>query len=94
MGTELPPGVQSAIDEDERRKTIERSVSASAATLKELSVLLEREHQARIKAQKQAEDESKKANRLACCSLWISILSAVFTIVGVAVDLYATFHGL
>ena len=93
MGTELPPGVQSAIDEDERRKSAEQNIADSAAALKELSALLEQEHQARIEAQKQAEAESKQANRLARWSLGISILSAVVTIIGVAVDLYAALHG-
>ena len=93
MGYDPPPGVQAAIDEKERRETAEQNIADSAAALKELSTLLEQEHQARIEAQKQAEAEAKRADRLACWSLGISILSAVVTIIGVVVDVYATLHG-
>ena len=93
MGYDPPPGVQAAIDEKERRETTERNIADSAASLKELSMLLEQEHQARLEAEKLAEVESERANRLARWSLWISILSAAVTIIGVAFDIYATFHG-
>ena len=59
MGYDPPPGVQAAIDEKERRETAEQNIADSAAALKELSTLLEQEHQARIEAQKQAEAEAK-----------------------------------
>lgn len=93
MGYDPPPGVQAAIDEKERRETTERNIADSAASLKDLSMLLEQEHQARLEAEKLAEVESERANRLARWSLWISILSAAVTIIGVAFDIYATFHG-
>lgn len=61
--------------------------------MKVLADLLEQERQARVEAQKQADAEAKRANSLAKWSLGISILSAVFTIIGVVVDLCVTFHG-
>ena len=92
-GRQPPPGVQAVLDEKERRQTAEQNIADSAETLKVLADLLEQERQARVEAQKQADAEAKRANSLAKWSLGISILSAVFTIIGVVVDLCVTFHG-
>lgn len=77
--SEMPHSSWPFVDDSRLRSEI--AISSSAATLRELSDLLNQEHAARIEAKKSAARESKRANRIAIVALVVTIISSLFSII-------------